>query len=468
MTADQATIRRHFVELEPLLRQFDTAGPRYTSYPTAPQFTEAFGPADWDTALAHNRQTALGKPLSLYTHLPFCHTRCNFCGCYTIITQNRGLLTPYLAALEQDIRQIAARLDTSRPVVQFHLGGGTPNYLAPGQLEALVGLYKSFYTFDPSAEVAVEIDPRDLVPGHIETLHNLGFNRFSLGVQDFDPAVQEAVNRLQSIALTTATVDELRSYGHEAINLDLIYGLPHQTHESFARTLDVVLALRPSRLALYSYAHVPWKSPTQRRFTELPRPEGPAKFALFLAGYHAFLDAGYVPIGFDHFALPEDELVIAQQARTLHRNFMGYTTKRGTDMLAHGVSAISDLGDTYAQNVKKLPDYYAAMERNELPVLRGYQLSHDDRLRRELIVDLTCNFALDIPAFEQAWGIRFEEYFAEELRGLEEFESQGLITRTPEQLTIEGPGRFFVRNLCMVFDKYLPAGGRERQFSRTL
>ncbi|HYE80186.1 MAG TPA: oxygen-independent coproporphyrinogen III oxidase [bacterium] len=464
----QETIRRHFIELEPLLRQFDTSGPRYTSYPTAPQFTEAFGPVDWEAALARNRAESAGKPLSLYSHLPFCDTRCNFCGCYTIITENRGLLTPYLAALEQDIRQIAERIDTARPVVQFHLGGGTPNYLSPSQLESLVGLFQSIYRFDPSAEVAVEVDPRDLVPGHIETLHRLGFNRYSLGVQDFEPQVQEAVNRHQSIELTSRTVEEIRSFGHEAINLDLIYGLPYQTEQSFARTLDVVLALRPSRLALYSYAHVPWKSPAQRRFSELPRPEGPAKFALFLAGYHAFLDAGYVPIGFDHFALPEDELVVAQQARTLHRNFMGYTTKRGTDMLAHGVSAISDLGDTYAQNVKKLPDYYGAMERRELPVLRGYRLSTDDRLRKELIIDLTCNFALDIPAFEQAWGIDFEQYFAEELSRLEAFEQQGLVTRTLEQLTVEGPGRFFVRNLCMVFDKYLPAAGRERQFSRTL
>ena len=469
MAPDLSRIQQHFRELEPLLAQFDTAGPRYTSYPTAPQFTDAFTLADWHDALGANRQIAgTTRPLSLYTHLPFCETRCNFCGCNTIITSNHGLLNPYLDALGREIDLMAARVDPRRPVVQFHLGGGTPNYLSPAQLEWLLGRYLAHYQFADDAEVAIELDPRTLRPEHLATLHALGFNRYSLGVQDFDPSVQAAINRDQSIECTTWTVETIRAYGHHSINLDLIYGLPYQQAESFADTIDVVLQLRPSRLALYSYAHVPWKSPAQRRFGELPRMEGAEKFALFLMAYHQFLDAGYVPIGFDHFALPNDELVRAQESRTLHRNFMGYTTKRGTDMLAHGVSGISDLGDTYAQNLKKLPDYYGAIERGDLPLHRGYGLSRDDMIRRELIIDLTCNFALDIPNFERTWGIDFAGYFATELQSLGPFQSQGLVTQTPEELRIELPGRFFVRNICMVFDRYLPARERDRQFSRTL
>ncbi|MEO7994947.1 MAG: oxygen-independent coproporphyrinogen III oxidase [bacterium] len=468
MTPDPAALRTEFATLAPLLAKLDTAGPRYTSYPTAPHFTEAFGARDWHAALARRRATGSDRGLSLYTHLPFCETRCNFCGCYTIITENKGVLLPYLEALQREIDFTAFELDTDRPVVQFHFGGGTPNYLTPDQLERVMGQFRAHYTFAPMAELAVEIDPRGLTAAHLATFHAEGFNRYSLGVQDFDPQVQTDINRHQSIEQTTWTVETIRGYGHDAINLDLIYGLPHQTIASFQQTVDVVLGLRPSRLALYSYAHVPWKSPAQRRFGELPRLEGPEKFELFLHAYHAFLDAGYIPIGFDHFALPDDELVKAQQQRTLHRNFMGYTTKRGTDMLAHGVSGISDLGDTYAQNWKKLPDYYSAIERGELPVMRGYALSVDDQLRRELIVELTCNFVVDIPAMEASWGIDFHEYFASELSALGEFEDLGLITRSAEELRVAGPGRFFVRNLCMVFDRYLPLAGRERQFSRTL
>lgn len=458
-----------FAQLEPLLQKLDTSGPRYTSYPTAPQFTEEFTVADWLAALERCRSDrTAAAPLSLYLHLPFCETRCNFCGCNTIITQNHALLTPYLEALHQEIALTAERVDRDRPVVQFHLGGGTPNYLSPEQLTGLAGHVRSFYTFAPDAELAIELDPRTFTSGHADTLAALGFNRYSLGVQDFDFTVQEAINRPQSIAQTRWTVRALRERGARAINLDLIYGLPHQTAESFAGTLTVVRELRPSRIALYSYAHVPWKSPAQRRFGELPRLEGPAKFALFLQAFHALLEEGYVSIGFDHFALPEDELAQAAQERTLHRNFMGYTTRRGTDLLGHGVSAISDLGDTYAQNVKKLPDYYSAIGRGEPPTHRGYTLTRDDALRRELILDLTCNFRAEIPAFEEEWGIAFQNYFAEDLERVQPLIADGLAVLTPEALEVTPIGRFFIRNLCMAFDRYLPSRGLERQFSRTL
>lgn len=458
-----------FATLLPLLEKLDTSGPRYTSYPTAPRFSEAFGWTDWEASLAANRKMRTATdPLSLYTHLPFCLTRCHFCGCNTIITEDKGLVAPYLVALLKEIELMAGRVDAGRPVAQFHLGGGTPNYLTPAQLSELMSAFQSHYCFAPGAELAVELDPRTVTTSHLDMLHAAGFNRYSLGVQDFDPTVQEVINRHQSREQTEWTIQSLRERGQEAINLDLIYGLPQQTIGTFADTLQTVLHLRPSRIALYSYAHVPWKSPAQRRFGELPRLEGPAKFELFLHAWEALRAAGYVAIGFDHFALPEDELVLAQQEQSLHRNFMGYTTQRGTDVLAHGVSAISDLGTTYAQNVKKLPDYYHAIEQGALPVHRGYRLTREDELRRELILDLTCNFVLDIPAFESRWGIDFVGHFARETADLQPLVADGLLTLAPGRLEVTPIGRFFVRNICMVFDAYLPRQGRERQFSRTL
>lgn len=458
-----------FATLEPLLQKLDTAGPRYTSYPTAPKFTEGFAWPQWQASLEVNRASrTVADPISIYTHIPFCVTRCHFCGCNTIITENKGLVSPYLEALHREIDRLAQLVDTSRPVGQFHVGGGTPNYLTPAQLQQMMDWYRGHYTFAPEAEIAVELDPRTVTEEHLQMLDAAGFNRYSLGVQDFNPDVQAVINRHQSIEQTVFTITRLRELGRDAINLDLIYGLPEQTLASFRDTLDVVLDLRPSRLALYSYAHVPWKSPAQRRFGELPRLEGPAKFELFLHAWERFLDAGYVAIGFDHFARPDDELVQAQTDRSLHRNFMGYTTRRGTDVFAHGVSAISDIGSAYAQNVKKLPDYYGAIERDTLPVHRGIRLTDEDRLRRELILDLTCNFALDIPAFEAAWEIDFAEHFAPEIALLQPLIEEGLVSIDTQEIIISPVGRFFVRNICMAIDEYLPRQTREGQFSRTL
>jgi oxygen-independent coproporphyrinogen-3 oxidase len=453
-----------------LLRKYDKPGPRYTSYPTAVEFTESFGPADYAARLTEADRTA--GPLSLYAHLPFCEHRCTFCGCHVVITKDADVVTKYLGYLNREIDMLAAHLPNRRKVSQYHWGGGTPTHLTPAEMAALHEKMMEHFVLEPDAEVAVEVDPRHTSREQIDLLRSLGFNRLSMGVQDFDPEVQAAVDRNQTEAQTRTMYDLGRQKGFASINLDLIYGLPMQTREKFGHTVDVVIGMRPDRVALYSYAHVPWIRAQQKYIEpkDLPTPED--KLQLFLDSRDRFLAAGYVEIGMDHFAVPGDELAEARSKRRLHRNFMGYTVKMGSDMVAVGVSGIGDVRGSFAQNEKKLSRYYEVLDEGRFPVERGYALDRDDLIRRETITRLMCNLWLDTKAIEREFGIVFAEYFAPELAALSAPEgpvSHGFVTIAPDHLEIVGLGRFFVRNVAMVFDRYLESrSGGKPVFSRTV
>jgi oxygen-independent coproporphyrinogen-3 oxidase len=453
-----------------LLQKYDRPGPRYTSYPTAVEFAESFGPADYAARLAEADRMA--GPLSLYAHLPFCEHRCTFCGCHVVITKDQDVVAKYLGYLHREIDMLAAHLPHRRRVSQYHWGGGTPTHLTPAEMEALHRKMTEHFVIEPDAEVAVEVDPRHTSVEQIDLLRSLGFNRLSMGVQDFDPDVQAAVDRNQTEAQTRTMYDLGRAKGFASINLDLIYGLPLQTKEKFGRTVDVVIAMRPDRVALYSYAHVPWIRAQQKWIEpkDLPSPED--KLQLFLDSRDRFLAAGYVEIGMDHFALPGDELAEARRKRRLHRNFMGYTVKMGSDMVAVGVSGIGDVRGAFAQNEKKLSRYYEVLDLARFPVERGYALDRDDLIRRETITRLMCNLWLDTPAIEREFGIVFAEYFAPELAALKAKDgpvAEGFVAIEPDHIEIVGLGRFFVRNVAMIFDRYLESrSGGKPMFSRTV
>jgi oxygen-independent coproporphyrinogen III oxidase len=453
-----------------LLRQYDRPGPRYTSYPTAVEFNDTFDDAAYRGRL-EAAASAADEPLSLYVHLPFCEARCSYCGCMVIITQKREVAARYLDYLEREIAMLARALGPRRRVVQHHWGGGTPTYLAVEQIRRLDGTIRRFFDIDPDAEKAIEIDPRVTTREQLIVLRELGFNRLSLGVQDFTPEVQEAIGRRQTHGLTRDLYDFARSIGFDSINVDLIYGLPRQSLETFRDTLQAVVDLRPDRIAVYSYAHVPWLRPHQRTIEESTLPDAGLKFELFGAAIETFLGAGYEAIGMDHFALPDDELAVAAANRRLHRNFMGYTTRPAADMFGVGVSAIGDVRGAFAQNMKKLPDYYAAIDAGRFPIDRGYGLDQDDLLRRHVITQLMCNFHLDLPAVEARFGIRFGEYFLRELGelgGPGGPMADGFLRIGPDALDVTPQGRLFVRNICMAFDRYLPAHEGRRVFSRTI
>ena len=453
-----------------LLKTYDRPGPRYTSYPTAIEFSEAFGPDEYPARLAAADRAE--GPLSLYAHLPFCEHRCTFCGCHVVITKDQEIVEKYLGFLHREIDLLASHLPNRRRVSQYHWGGGTPTHLTPAEMEALHKKMTEHFTLDPDAELAIEVDPRVTTVEQIELLRALGFNRISMGVQDFDPDVQAAVDRNQTEAQTRSLYDLARERGFASINLDLIYGLPLQTLPKFRRTVDVVIAMRPDRVALYSYAHVPWVRAQQKRIeqTDLPSPED--KIQLFLDARERFLAAGYVEIGIDHFALPGDELAEARANRRLHRNFMGYTVKVGSDMVAVGVSGIGDVRGAFAQNEKKLSRYYERLEAGRFPVERGYALDRDDLIRREAITRLMCNLWLDTVAVEREFGIVFAEYFAPELARLSAPDgpvAHGFVEVTPDHIEVVGLGRFFVRNVAMIFDRYLDRRITDKPiFSRTV
>jgi len=455
-----------------LLARYDRPGPRYTSYPTAVEFHEGVSDAAYVESLA--RADAFpDEPLSVYVHLPFCEERCAYCGCNVVITKHRDVTDRYLDYLDREIDLLAAHLPHRRTISQLHWGGGTPTYYTAAELERVFARLTQHFTFTPDAEIGVEIDPRVTSPEQLSTLRRLGFNRLSMGVQDFAPEVQEAVNRIQSYELTKSLVDHARALGFRSINIDLIYGLPYQTTEGFARTLELVIALRPERVAVYSFAFVPWMKAHMKRLPEEGLPGPDLKIALLALAQEAFGAAGYRQIGMDHFALPEDELARALEARTLHRNFMGYTVQSARDMVALGISAIGDVQSTFVQNTKKLNEYYAALDEGRFPVERGYALDPDDRIRRHVITELMCNGHLDIRDVERRFGIVFEDYFARELAELAAADSpaaDGLVTVGPEALEITPLGRMFVRNVCMMFDRYLQArtSGTKPVFSRTV
>jgi len=450
-----------------LLRRYNVPGPRYTSYPTAPVWREGFGPQEYENVLAESREKERPAPLSLYLHLPFCEHLCYFCACTVVISGNHSVEEPYLATIEREIAWVSARAGSDRQVIQLHWGGGTPTYFSPERAGRLAGRLREAFRFAPDAEVSVEIDPRVTSREHLAVLREMGFNRVSMGVQDFDPTVQKAVNRIQSAEQTADLVAAARELGYGGINMDLIFGLPHQTPESFSRTIDRVLAIGPDRLAVYSYANVPWMKKHQK-LLEPKLPSEREKFEIFRTALSRFTESGYEYIGMDHFARPDDELSLARRNRTLHRNFQGYTTKAGTDLLGLGMSAIGAIGDAFVQNRRDLPGYRSAVESSGSAAFRGFRLSLDDRLRREIIASMLCHGVVEIPEIEAKYGIRFGEYFADALERLGACAADGLVQISATELAATPLGRVFLRNLAMPFDAYLPAQLEKPVFSRTL
>jgi oxygen-independent coproporphyrinogen III oxidase len=448
-----------------LLDRYNVPGPRYTSYPTAPEWSDSFGREDYD--LAVRESNGAGHPVSLYFHLPFCRSLCLFCGCNVVINKNHAVAAPYIERLKWEIDQLAQRLDRSRSVVQFHWGGGTPTYLSAQQIEELFLYTRERFTFAHDAEIGVEIDPRQTDEEQVLTLRRLGFNRLSMGIQDFNPIVQKAVRRFQPYEQTKALFDLCRRENFESLNVDLIYGLPHQTPESFLDSVDRVIGMGPDRVAMFSYAHVPWLKKQQGSFAK-SIPQGMDKFRIFRAGIERFTGAGYVYIGMDHFARSDDELFIAQQNRTLHRNFQGYTTKAGADLFGAGVSSISGLHRVYAQNFRGLEEYYAAIDRQELPTMRGVRLTDEDILRRSVIGRLLCHCVLQKAEIESEFGLSFDSHFAEELARLEQLQQDGLVALAADSIRVTSLGRIFIRNVGMVFDTYLRRPNERPVFSKTL
>jgi oxygen-independent coproporphyrinogen-3 oxidase len=451
-----------------LLHRYNVQGPRYTSYPTAPIWKEGFGAAEYDAALSDSARMASPAPLSLYLHLPFCEKLCFFCGCTVVITgQDHRLEDTYLATLEREIDWVAGRAGAARSVVQLHLGGGTPTYFAPARLARLVGRLRERFRFADDVEMGVEIDPRVTTPAHLEALASLGFNRLSMGVQDFDPEVQATINRIQPYDATRDLVEHARRLGFPSVNVDLIYGLPKQTPETFAATIDRILEISPDRLAVYSYANVPWMKKHQA-VLEPHLPDERTKFATFTSALERFQDAGYEYIGMDHFARPDDELARSRRARTLHRNFQGYTTKAGTDLLGLGMSAIGSVGDTYVQNRRGLAEWTAAVGRDGAATFRGFRLSPDDRLRRAVIQSLLCHGIVVKAEIERDFGIRFDDTFGDALEALRPCAADGLVELLPGDIRATPLGRVFLRNLAMPFDAYLGVAPEKPVFSRTL
>jgi len=442
-----------------LIRKHDVGGPRYTSYPTADRFVEAFGEVELKQWLAKRNIGGISLPLSVYVHLPFCDTLCYYCGCNKVITRDRGKSAKYIKYLEKELALLGPLLGGDRQVSQMHWGGGTPTFLAREEMAGLTALLKKTFSVRSDCECSVEVDPRRCAPGTLAFLGELGFNRVSIGVQDFDPAVQKAVHRIQSEEETRRVIEEARASGFRSVNVDLIYGLPKQTLDSFDRTLDRVIGLGPDRIALYSYAHLPRLFPPQRRIAEADLPAPESKLQILTLAIGRLTRAGYAYIGMDHFAKSEDGLAIAQAQGRLQRNFQGYSTHADSDMIGLGVSAIGRIGPTYYQNRKDLEEYYAALDAGRMPVARGLELSQDDLVRRAIIQALACHFRVSIESIEIAYLVDFERSFAEELRDLKALARDGLVEVDPEWIVVTPKGRLLVRLVCMVFDRYL----RQRQ-----
>lgn len=455
-----------------LLRRYDRPGPRYTSYPTAPQFNDAFGEPDLRDAARASNDEPIPRRLSLYVHVPFCFSPCFYCACNRIITRDTARGDAYLARLHREFTLAAPLFDRDREVVQLHFGGGTPNFLAPRQLSDTVDMLRSQFRFAERSDhdISIEIDPRFFDPAWMPELAAAGFNRASLGVQDFDPIVQQAVNRIQTVEETRAVVDACRRAGLRSVNIDLIYGLPAQNLTGFGRTLDSVLDIRPDRLAVYSYAHMPHLFKPQKQIDEAQLLDGDAKLALLQLAIEKLTAAGYVYIGMDHFALPEDDLAQAQLRGGLHRNFMGYTTHADSDLMGFGVSAISHIGSTFSQNPRDLPTWEAALDSGRLPVQRGLQLDEDDLLRADLIQSLMCQGEIPVAALERRYAIAFQDYFAEALEHLRPLVEDQLVRVGSDRIEATSRGRLLLRNIAMCFDRYLtpPPADAHPRFSRAI
>ncbi|RFP12855.1 MULTISPECIES: oxygen-independent coproporphyrinogen III oxidase [unclassified Duganella] len=457
-----------------IIGKLSQSGPRYTSYPTADRFQLDFGYGQFLEAVAGLRMRRSRRPLSLYIHIPFCDTICYYCGCNKIVTKDHSKAATYLGYLKQEIDMQGRLFAGMGQIEQLHFGGGTPTYLSDRQMGDLMAHLHANFQFAPDAqgEYSIEIDPRTVSVERVHSLRAQGFNRISLGVQDFDPEVQKAVNRIQPEAETRAVMDAAREAGFRSISIDLIYGLPKQSMASMEQTLDKVIAADPDRIALYNYAHMPHLFKPQRRIADDDLPTPAVKLDLLALCIRRLCAAGYVYIGMDHFAKPEDELAVAQRQGRLQRNFQGYSTRAEAELISCGVSAISAVGATYSQNEKTLEAYYEKLDEGKLPVTRGIKLDTDDLLRRIVIQKLMCNFELSIASIEQAYPIRFPQYFAAELEKLKAFEDDGLVETGPEWITVTPKGRLLIRNICMVFDRYLSLprseGPQPLRYSKTI
>ena len=453
-----------------LLTRFDVPGPRYTSYPTADRFVEAFTQADCLQALAQRRQGLGGKawPLSIYVHIPFCESLCYYCACNKIITKHHERAASYLRYLAREVALYTDAIGMGQSVSQVHLGGGTPTFLNDDELRELMALLKRSFTFVAGGEYSVEVDPRTVDEKRLALLFELGFNRLSFGVQDFDPEVQKAVHRIQPAEQVFSLVASARSLGFESVNVDLIYGLPRHTPESFDRTLAQINALRPDRIALYAYAHLPERFKPQRRIVAAELPGASSKIAMLSRSMDAFMEAGYVYVGMDHFALPEDALAVAKRQGRLHRNFQGYSTQPDCDLIGLGVSAIGRIGATYSQNAKTMEEYVDMLDQGEFPVVRGLSLSRDDLIRRAVIMAIMCQGHLEYAAVQEAWLIDVKTYFATEIEKLKDLQTQGLVELTDSGIQVTPMGWYFVRGVAMVFDRYLQADRNRTRFSKII
>lgn len=452
-----------------LLKKYDKPGPRYTSYPTAPYFHEGITVEDFLSHIQHDDTHTGNKDLSLYFHLPFCDTLCYFCGCNMMVTRNRDKIEQYIDYLEKEIQLLKKEIDPSRKVMQLHWGGGTPTHLSPDQIRRLGAIIHQWFDFNEEAEVGVEIDPRELTFDHMKALRESGFNRCSMGVQDFDEKVQQTVNRIQPESVTRQVVDWARELGFKSINLDLMYGLPFQNTKNYEKTIDKVLAMNPDRLAVFNYAHLPEMIKHQRLIQQEWIPTKEEKLQLLKLSIEKLTSSGFEYIGMDHFAKPEDELTIAMKNGTLYRNFQGYSTHAGLNLFAFGITSIGMLSDMYVQNYKSLKEYYKALDQNKIPLLKGIVLNKDDILRREVITEMMCNFRLNKADIENKYDIDFDSYFAGALNSLGKIRDDGLIEFHEDKLTVTTSGRLLIRNIAMNFDAYLGnKTGRKPQFSRTV
>ena len=451
-----------------LIDRYDCTGPRYTSYPSAAQFDGNFSSQDYARIALATNQTL--RPLSLYFHIPFCSTVCFYCACNKIVTKNRSRAIPYLEHLYREIVLQSHLYDPDRPVLQLHWGGGTPTFISDTQMNELMDMtHRHFHMLaDDSGEYSIEIDPREADRHTIRLLRRLGFNRLSVGIQDFDPHVQQAVNRLQTYKQTHEVLDAARHEGFKSVSVDLIYGLPHQSVDSFSRTLEKVINLSPDRLSVFNYAHLPKRFKTQRQIRESDIPSAGTKLDILGRVISMLTSAGYIYVGMDHFAKPTDELVRAQRTRTLHRNFQGYSTHAECDLVGMGLTGISMVGNCYSQNSSDIDEYYALTGADQIPVCRGIELDWDDRLRRDILLELMCHCSLDIAELERDWGIEFLSYFNSERSRLEALQDDGLLTIDEKRIDVLPAGRLLIRNICMIFDRYLHATPSIERFSRTI
>ncbi len=449
-------------------KKYDKPGPRYTSYPTVPQFNEAFTHEDYLNEIVKTNYGKNLPDLSLYFHLPYCDTLCYFCGCNMIITRNRDRIKEYIKYLKKEIDLTRTYLLTDRKVAQHHWGGGTPTHLNPDEINELASYIKQSFNFKENAEISCEIDPRELTRTHLEALRNNGFNRISMGVQDFNEKVQKAVNRIQPEGITRQALQWIRELGYQSINLDLIYGLPFQTVKGFAKTVDTIIDVNPDRIAVFNYAHVPWMKKHMALIHPEDIPAAEIKLEILKMTIEKLVNAGYEFIGMDHFAKPDDELSVAMREKKLYRNFQGYSTNAGADLYAMGITSISQLKNVYAQNYKTEKEYYSALDNEKLPTAKGYKLTDDDHLRREVIMKLMCNFELDFKPIEEKFKIDFKKYFAWGLSNLKEMEADDLIEISDNKIKVKNMGRMLIRNIAINFDGYIERKEDQAKYSRTV